>query len=226
LPNAKLTHGSLKPAGGCKSERGEGAEAAEAASVTEPVELWPHFSTTRAESRWCAASGSAIQAAAIIFFLRSSYSISEIKFFDRRSSNWRRRSSIEIWMVVLVLETAREEARLKEPKRSTRMPPTNNEMARVSMPPKARIDCETREVHWTIPKTMSKSPIIGAIIPNSLDFQISLLKSKNSSKQSSQGGPLIKVIFATCSWLHNGHCLGGGHPSSIWKCFLHPKQIY
>jgi hypothetical protein len=37
LPNSKLTHGSL--AGGSKSERGEGAEAAEAASVTEPVEL-------------------------------------------------------------------------------------------------------------------------------------------------------------------------------------------
>ena len=37
FPNSKLTHGSL--AGGSKSERGEGAEAAEAASVTEPVEL-------------------------------------------------------------------------------------------------------------------------------------------------------------------------------------------
>jgi hypothetical protein len=43
LPNAKLTHGSLKAADGCKSEQGEGAEAAEAASVTEPVELWPRF---------------------------------------------------------------------------------------------------------------------------------------------------------------------------------------
>ena len=39
LPNSKLTHGSLEPAGGSKSERGEGAEAAEAASVTEQVEL-------------------------------------------------------------------------------------------------------------------------------------------------------------------------------------------
>jgi hypothetical protein len=41
--NAKLTHGSLKPAGGSKTGQGEGAEAAEAASVTEPVKLWPHF---------------------------------------------------------------------------------------------------------------------------------------------------------------------------------------
>jgi len=43
LPNAKLTHGSLEPAGGSKTVRGEGAEAAEAASVTEPVELRPLF---------------------------------------------------------------------------------------------------------------------------------------------------------------------------------------
>jgi len=43
LPNAKLTHGSLWAAVGCKTEIGEGAEAAQAASVTEPVELWPHF---------------------------------------------------------------------------------------------------------------------------------------------------------------------------------------
>ena len=42
-PNAKLTHGSLKPAGGSTTGQGEGAEAAEAASVTEPVDLWPHF---------------------------------------------------------------------------------------------------------------------------------------------------------------------------------------
>jgi len=42
-PNAKLTHGSLKPAGGSKTGQGEGAEAAEAASVTEPVKLCPHF---------------------------------------------------------------------------------------------------------------------------------------------------------------------------------------
>lgn len=40
--NAKLTHGSLKAADGSKTGRGEGAEAAEAASVTEPVKLWPH----------------------------------------------------------------------------------------------------------------------------------------------------------------------------------------
>ena len=39
LSNAKLTHGSLKPADGCKTVQGEGAEAAKAASVTEPVEL-------------------------------------------------------------------------------------------------------------------------------------------------------------------------------------------
>ena len=38
-PNAKLTHGSLEPAGGSTTGQGEGAEAAEAASVTEPVEL-------------------------------------------------------------------------------------------------------------------------------------------------------------------------------------------
>ena len=37
--NAKLTHGSLEPAGGSKKGQGEGAEAAEAASVTEPVKL-------------------------------------------------------------------------------------------------------------------------------------------------------------------------------------------
>jgi hypothetical protein len=43
LPNAKLTHGSLAAAGGSKTGQGEGAEAAQAASVTEPVELWPHF---------------------------------------------------------------------------------------------------------------------------------------------------------------------------------------
>jgi len=41
--NAKLTHGSLKPAGGSTTEQGEGAEAAQAASVTEPVKLWPYF---------------------------------------------------------------------------------------------------------------------------------------------------------------------------------------
>ena len=58
LPNAKLTHGSLEPAGGSKIGQGEGAEAAQAASVTEPVKLWPRFATTRAESRWCAAYGS------------------------------------------------------------------------------------------------------------------------------------------------------------------------
>ena len=43
LPNAKLTHGSLKPAGGNKTEQGEGAQPARAGCVTEPVELWPHF---------------------------------------------------------------------------------------------------------------------------------------------------------------------------------------
>jgi hypothetical protein len=37
LPNAKLTHGSLEAVGGSKTGQGEGAEAAEAASVTEPV---------------------------------------------------------------------------------------------------------------------------------------------------------------------------------------------
>jgi len=37
--NAKLTHGSLKPADGSTTEQGEGAEAAQAASVTEPVKL-------------------------------------------------------------------------------------------------------------------------------------------------------------------------------------------
>jgi hypothetical protein len=42
-PNAKLTHGSLKPADGSKTEQGEGAEAADAASVTEPVKQRPHF---------------------------------------------------------------------------------------------------------------------------------------------------------------------------------------
>ena len=52
LPNAKLNHGSLEAAGGSTTGQGEGAEAAQAASVTEPVKLWPHFSTTRAESRW------------------------------------------------------------------------------------------------------------------------------------------------------------------------------
>jgi len=41
--NAKLTHGSLESAGGSKTGRGEGTEAAQAASVTEPVKLWPHF---------------------------------------------------------------------------------------------------------------------------------------------------------------------------------------
>jgi len=55
--NAKLTHGSLKAAAGEKTVQGEGAEAAQAASVTEPVKLWPRFSTTRAESRWCGAPG-------------------------------------------------------------------------------------------------------------------------------------------------------------------------
>jgi len=43
LPNAKLTHGSLEPAAGSKTDQGEGAEAAQAASVTEPVKLWPRF---------------------------------------------------------------------------------------------------------------------------------------------------------------------------------------
>ena len=38
-PNAQLTHGSLKPANGSKTGQGEGAEAADAASVTEPVKL-------------------------------------------------------------------------------------------------------------------------------------------------------------------------------------------
>jgi hypothetical protein len=42
-PNAKLTHGSLTAADGSKTVQGEGAEAAQAASVTEPVELWPRF---------------------------------------------------------------------------------------------------------------------------------------------------------------------------------------
>jgi hypothetical protein len=41
--NAKLTHGSLEAADGSKTGQGEGAEAAQAASVTEPVKLWPHF---------------------------------------------------------------------------------------------------------------------------------------------------------------------------------------
>lgn len=35
LPNAKLTHGSLESAGGSTTGQGEGAEAAEAVSVTE-----------------------------------------------------------------------------------------------------------------------------------------------------------------------------------------------
>ena len=39
LSNAKLTHGSLEAAGGSTTDQGEGAEAAEAASVTEPVKL-------------------------------------------------------------------------------------------------------------------------------------------------------------------------------------------
>jgi len=43
LPNAKLTHGSLEAAGGCKTERGEGAQPAQAGCVTEPVKLNPHF---------------------------------------------------------------------------------------------------------------------------------------------------------------------------------------
>jgi hypothetical protein len=43
LQNAKLTHGSLRAAGGSITGQGEGAEAAEAESVTEPVELWPNF---------------------------------------------------------------------------------------------------------------------------------------------------------------------------------------
>ena len=38
-PNAKLTHGSLRAAEGSTTVQGEGAEAAEAASVTEPVKL-------------------------------------------------------------------------------------------------------------------------------------------------------------------------------------------
>jgi len=42
-PNAQLTHGSLAAAGGSITGQGKGAEAAQAASVTEPVELWPHF---------------------------------------------------------------------------------------------------------------------------------------------------------------------------------------
>jgi hypothetical protein len=37
--NAKLTHGSLEAADGSTTGQGEGAEAAQAASVTEPVEL-------------------------------------------------------------------------------------------------------------------------------------------------------------------------------------------
>jgi hypothetical protein len=41
--NAKLTHGSLEAAGGSTTGQGEGAEAAQAASVTEPVELWPRI---------------------------------------------------------------------------------------------------------------------------------------------------------------------------------------
>jgi hypothetical protein len=41
--NAKLTYGSLKAADGSTTERGEGAEAAQAASVTEPVKLSPTF---------------------------------------------------------------------------------------------------------------------------------------------------------------------------------------
>ena len=43
LQNAKLTHGSLEAACGSITDQGEGAEAAEAASVTEPVKLWPGF---------------------------------------------------------------------------------------------------------------------------------------------------------------------------------------
>jgi len=39
MSNAKLTHGSLEAAGGNKTGQGEGAEAAQAASVTEPVKL-------------------------------------------------------------------------------------------------------------------------------------------------------------------------------------------
>ena len=38
-PNDQLTHGSLAAAGGSSTGLGEGAEAAEAASVTEPVKL-------------------------------------------------------------------------------------------------------------------------------------------------------------------------------------------
>jgi hypothetical protein len=41
--NAKLTHGSLEPADGSTTDQGEGAEAAQAASVTEPVKLWPRL---------------------------------------------------------------------------------------------------------------------------------------------------------------------------------------
>jgi len=40
-PNAQLTHGSLAAADGMKTVRGEGAEAAQAASVTEPVKPRP-----------------------------------------------------------------------------------------------------------------------------------------------------------------------------------------
>jgi len=36
---AKLTHGSLSAVDGSKTEQGEGAEAAQAASVTESVKL-------------------------------------------------------------------------------------------------------------------------------------------------------------------------------------------
>ena len=43
LSNAQLTHGSLEPAAGNKTGQGEGAEAADAASVTEPVKLCLHF---------------------------------------------------------------------------------------------------------------------------------------------------------------------------------------
>ena len=57
LANAKLTHGSLEAADGSSTGQGEGAKAAEAASVTEPVKPKPRFSTTRAESRWSAALG-------------------------------------------------------------------------------------------------------------------------------------------------------------------------
>ena len=37
--NAQLTHGSLEAAAGSTTGQGEGAEAAQAASVTEPVKL-------------------------------------------------------------------------------------------------------------------------------------------------------------------------------------------